>query len=144
MVLVKSLFFIFKAMMPLDGHLLCQVTDPDQIDASRPQSQLACARLQGRLRHHLSQDGIDSHRDAFRRYNGDRAIAAIDLDAVARARIIPRLALHLTVGFMPLYLGKGLILQPQRQYKCQYDQQSFHRPKINLQSYIYFSEETNL
>ena len=109
-------------------HLLSQVTDPDEVDATGTQPELRSgACLKNRLGDHLAEDGIDAHSDALGRHNGNRAIAAVNLDAVARARVIPALAMHLAVGFMPLNLSQGRISQSQREHKCQYDQQSSHR-----------------
>ena len=108
-------------------YFLRQVADPDQVDASRTEAQLACAGLQRRLRDHLAQNRIDADGDALGRHDGDGAIAAIDFDAVTLAGIIPRFALDIFIGFTPLNLSQSRVFQPQRQYKCQYDQQSFHR-----------------
>ena len=81
----------------------------------------------------MAQDGVHAHIDALGRVDSDRTIAAIDLDAVARARVIPGSALDITVRLMPLNLGQSSISQP--------DVSSFI---INQQSYNYFSEQTNL
>ena len=108
-------------------HFLRQVANPDQIDASRTEAQLTCAGLQRRLGDHLAQNRIDADGNALGRHDGDCTVAAIDFDTVALARIIPRLTLHILIGLTPLNLSQSRVFQPQRQYKCQYDQQSFHR-----------------
>ena len=108
-------------------HFLRQVADPDQVDASRTEAQLACAGLQRRLRDHLAQNRIDADGDALGCHNSDGAVPAINLDTVALTGIIPRFALDIFIGLTPLNLSQSRVFQPQRQYKCQYDQQSFHR-----------------
>ena len=96
---------VFSWMKQLNGDLLSQVSYPNQIDATRSKPQLVRAILQGSLRDHLAQNGIDAHCDSFGRHNSNNSIPAIDLNAITCSRIIPGLALYVSISFMPLYLA---------------------------------------
>ena len=103
------MFWFVMRRRQLYCHFLGKTSNPDKEDTSGIQSQLAGARLQGGLRHHLPQNGIDTHCNALWGNNGDRAVAAVNLHAITGARIIPALALHLAVGLTPLHLGQSHI-----------------------------------
>ena len=56
---------------------MCQVSNPDQVDATRTEPELRCGiGLKGRLRDHLAEDGVHANGDALRGDNGNYAIAA--------------------------------------------------------------------
>ena len=112
--MVLVLFITIDWWEALDGHLLGQVAYPDKVDAAWPETQLGGASLQSCLWDHLPENGIYPHRDALGRDDGDSPIATINLNTVACARIIPTLALYLTIGFTPLYLSQSSTSLPQR------------------------------
>ena len=142
MVLV-IVFLRMKRPSGLYRDLLRQVAYPDQIDASRAQTQLTGAGLQGCLRDHLPQYRVYSHCDTLGSDDGNGAVAAVDLNAIACVRVIEAFALDLTVGFMPLYFGKTGITKSQSEHHCQYGQQSSHRfESINKIITIFRSKQT--
>ena len=142
MVLV-IVFLRMKRPSGLYRDLLRQVAYPDQIDASRAQTQLAGAGLQGCLRDHLPQYRVYTHCDTLGCDDGDGAVAAVDLNAIACVRVIETFALDLAVGFMPLYFGKTGITKSQSEHHCQYGQQSSHRfESINKIITIFRSKQT--
>ena len=127
----------------LNGHLLCYIAYPHQIDATGAQPQFRCPCLQRRLRYYLAQNGINPHVDALGCDNGDSAVSAIYLDSIARLRVIPHLALDFAVGLTPLHFSLKPTLKPQAKHKNQYGQQTFHHFKsINKVITIFRCKQT--